>query len=48
MLGRKQEINLQFSQLLDVVLLLVAFVIAYQIRVISQVCGFSVMTRSRK
>ena len=34
MLGRKQEINLQFSQLLDVVLLLVAFVIAYQIRVI--------------
>lgn len=33
MLGRKQEINLQFSQLLDVLLLLAAFAIAYQIRV---------------
>ena len=45
MLGRKQEINLQFSQLLDVVLLLVAFVIAYQIRVIFPGLW---MTRSRK
>jgi exopolysaccharide biosynthesis polyprenyl glycosylphosphotransferase len=32
MLGRKQEINLQFSQLLDMCLLLLAFVIAYHIR----------------
>jgi exopolysaccharide biosynthesis polyprenyl glycosylphosphotransferase len=32
MLGRKQEINLQFSQVLDMLLLLLAFVIAYQVR----------------
>lgn len=32
MLGRKQEINLQFSQMLDMALLLLAFWIAYQLR----------------